>query len=58
MTLSPLDGARVSGRFVLAIIRDAGARRRAEAERAALLRAEGARGEAEAARRELDEARS
>ena len=37
LSLNPIDAARVPGRFVLALVRDATARQRAEAERAALL---------------------
>ncbi len=39
LTLNPLEGARVPGRFVLALIRDATGRQRLERERAGLLAA-------------------
>lgn len=52
LTLSPIARARVPGRFVLAVIRDATARREAEADRVRLAREQAARvaAEAEAAR--------
>ena len=49
LTLSPIEESGVAGRFVLAILRDATERKRAEAERLLRARAETAKEQAEAA---------
>ncbi len=55
LSLTPIEQADVPGRFVLAIIRDATERKRAEAEHLELAREQAARTEAEAALRTRDE---
>src|SRR5919197_2308467 len=53
LSLSVLEPTAVGGRFVLAIIRDATMRKRAEAQRAELIREQARRGEVEATQRRL-----
>jgi PAS domain S-box-containing protein len=55
LSLTPIERAIVPGRFVLAIVRDATERTRAEAERLELAREHAARAEAEAALRARDQ---
>ncbi|MDP9369631.1 MAG: ATP-binding protein [Chloroflexota bacterium] len=53
LTLAPIEGITVPGRFVLAVIRDATDRKRVEAEQLRLVREQAARAEAEAGQRRL-----
>jgi PAS domain S-box-containing protein len=55
LSLTPIDHAVVPGRFVLAIVRDATDRKRAEAEQLELAREQAARAEAEEALRKRDQ---
>jgi two-component system CheB/CheR fusion protein len=55
LSLTPIDRVDAAGPFVLAIVRDATDRKRAEAERLELAREQAARAEAEAALRVRDE---
>ncbi len=55
LTLTPIDHASVPGHFVLAIVRDATERKRAEAEHLELAREQAARAEAEEALRRRDQ---